>query len=175
LGVKPRRGRVELATIDPSEKKGVTRRHIDDQNMAHEDHVCALQECLHAEGTRSVLIAKVRELAPPAVIDRRYGLINRFEAEIVKNGTTLVKLFLHISPEEQRRRRLARLKEPDKRWSSAAATSASVCIGTTTRSRTVLPSGVAQLQTPRGTSFPPTARGTGTGPCLRFSSRRWRR
>jgi polyphosphate kinase 2 (PPK2 family) len=63
-----------------------------------------------------VLIAKVKELAPPRVIDARYGIINRFEADIVKRGTVLVKLFLHISAEEQRDRLLARLKEADKQW-----------------------------------------------------------
>jgi polyphosphate kinase 2 (PPK2 family) len=55
------------------------------------------------------LIAKVRELAPPKVIEARYGIINRFEAELVKHGTRVVKLFLHISEEEQRARLLARL------------------------------------------------------------------
>jgi len=63
-----------------------------------------------------VLIAKVRELASPKVIDARYGIINRFEADLVKRGTTIVKLFLHISPEEQRSRLLARLGQPEKHW-----------------------------------------------------------
>jgi PPK2 family polyphosphate:nucleotide phosphotransferase len=63
-----------------------------------------------------VLIAKVRDLAPPDVIDNRYEIINRFEADIVKHGTVLIKLFLHISEDEQRDRLLARLKEPDKHW-----------------------------------------------------------
>ena len=63
-----------------------------------------------------VLIAKVRELVPLKVIEERYDIINRFEAGIVKQGTALVKVFLHISVEEQRGRLLARLKEPDKHW-----------------------------------------------------------
>jgi PPK2 family polyphosphate:nucleotide phosphotransferase len=63
-----------------------------------------------------VLIAKVRGLASPIVIGERYDLINRFEAEIVKNGTALLKVFLHISAEEQRERLLARLKNPAKNW-----------------------------------------------------------
>ena len=49
-----------------------------------------------------VLIAKVRELAPREEIERRYGAINEFEAEIVASGTTLIKCMLHISPEEQK-------------------------------------------------------------------------
>lgn len=63
-----------------------------------------------------VLIAKVRELAPPKVLAGRYELINRFEAGIIKQGTALVKVFLHISVEEQRARLLARLADPDRRW-----------------------------------------------------------
>jgi PPK2 family polyphosphate:nucleotide phosphotransferase len=63
-----------------------------------------------------VLIAKVRELVPLKVIEERYDIINRFEAGIVKQGTAIIKVFLHISAEEQRGRLLARLKEPDKHW-----------------------------------------------------------
>jgi PPK2 family polyphosphate:nucleotide phosphotransferase len=63
-----------------------------------------------------VLIARVHNLAPPAVIERRYEIINRFEKELVRTGTRVVKLCLHISYQEQRRRFLDRLKDPDKRW-----------------------------------------------------------
>jgi PPK2 family polyphosphate:nucleotide phosphotransferase len=63
-----------------------------------------------------VLIARVRGLAAQAVIERRYGQINRFERELVRSGMALVKLCLHISYDEQRRRLLERLKNPNKRW-----------------------------------------------------------
>jgi PPK2 family polyphosphate:nucleotide phosphotransferase len=63
-----------------------------------------------------VLIAKVKALAPAKVIQKRYALINRFEAAIVRGGTTIIKLYLHISEEEQRNRLLGRLNEPDKHW-----------------------------------------------------------
>jgi PPK2 family polyphosphate:nucleotide phosphotransferase len=63
-----------------------------------------------------VLIAKVRELAPPEEIERRYGAINEFEAELVAAGTTLIKCMLHISPEEQKQRLLDRLDDPTKHW-----------------------------------------------------------
>jgi PPK2 family polyphosphate:nucleotide phosphotransferase len=63
-----------------------------------------------------VLIAKVKELASPRVIDGRYDIINRFEAGIVKQGTVILKLFLNISADEQRDRLLARLRDPDKHW-----------------------------------------------------------
>jgi PPK2 family polyphosphate:nucleotide phosphotransferase len=63
-----------------------------------------------------VLIVRVHELAPPAVIERRYNLINAFEKQVVRSGTKIVKFCLHISYAEQRKRLLERLKDPDKRW-----------------------------------------------------------
>ena len=63
-----------------------------------------------------VLIARVHNLAPPDVIERRYGQINAFERELVKDGTKVVKFCLHISYQEQRRRLIDRLKDPDKHW-----------------------------------------------------------
>ncbi|TMC83034.1 MAG: polyphosphate kinase 2 family protein [Chloroflexi bacterium] len=63
-----------------------------------------------------VLIARVHNLAPDRVIERRYALINEFEKGLVRSGTTVVKLCLHISFAEQRARLIDRLKDPDKRW-----------------------------------------------------------
>lgn len=61
-------------------------------------------------------IAKVHNLAEPAVIDERYGLINDFEQEVAGSGITVLKCFLHISYDEQRQRMLDRLADPTKRW-----------------------------------------------------------
>ncbi len=63
-----------------------------------------------------VLIARVHNLAPKTVIERRYSLINDFERELVRGGTTVMKLCLHISYDEQRRRLIDRLEDPNKRW-----------------------------------------------------------
>lgn len=63
-----------------------------------------------------VLIVRVHELVPRATWQRRYATINRFEAGLVERGTTVVKVMLHISPEEQKRRLLRRLDRPDKHW-----------------------------------------------------------
>ncbi|HEU5474788.1 MAG TPA: PPK2 family polyphosphate kinase [Actinophytocola sp.] len=63
-----------------------------------------------------VLVARVNELVPPETIEARYDQINQFEAELAERGTTLVKCFLHISPEVQRERLIARLKNPAKQW-----------------------------------------------------------
>ncbi len=186
LKVRPNRGRINLAAIDPSHSHGVTRSWAEGRTLTYEDKVMALQEQLFAEHRRSVLIvlqgmdtsgkdgtirhalrgldpqgvrvvsfktptreerrhdflwrirrqlptpgevvifnrshyedvliAKVRDLAPRRVIDSRYGAINRFEAEIARRGTAIIKLWLHISVEEQQARLLARLRQPSKRW-----------------------------------------------------------
>ena len=63
-----------------------------------------------------VLIAHVHDLAKPPIIERRYGVINRFEKEVVRAGTKIVKICLHISYDEQRRRLIDRLRDPDKNW-----------------------------------------------------------
>jgi len=68
-----------------------------------------------------VLIGRVHGLAREQVIEKRYGEINDFEQEVSREGITLVKVFLHISPEEQRKRLLARLANPNKHWKFNAA------------------------------------------------------
>src|SRR3954447_13543081 len=63
-----------------------------------------------------VLIVRVHELAPAEEIERRYDAINAFEAELAAAGVTLVKCMLHISPQTQKERLLARLDDPTKHW-----------------------------------------------------------
>lgn len=63
-----------------------------------------------------VLIGRVRELAPADEIERRYGAVNDFEAELAAEGTTIVKVMLDISNAEQKARLQERLDRPDKRW-----------------------------------------------------------
>jgi PPK2 family polyphosphate:nucleotide phosphotransferase len=63
-----------------------------------------------------VLIARVHNLAEPPIIERRYEVINRFEKDLARHGTKVIKLCLDISYAEQRRRFLDRLEDADKRW-----------------------------------------------------------
>jgi PPK2 family polyphosphate:nucleotide phosphotransferase len=63
-----------------------------------------------------VLVARVKRLATAKEIESRYGEINRFEERLVGDQTTVVKVCLWISPEEQRRRLLSRLEDPTKMW-----------------------------------------------------------
>lgn len=68
-----------------------------------------------------VLIARVRGFAPPDEIERRYDAIREFESELVDSGTTVVKVFLHISADVQRERLLERLDDPRKHWKFSPA------------------------------------------------------
>ncbi|CAM3196024.1 Polyphosphate kinase 2 (PPK2) [Arthrobacter ulcerisalmonis] len=63
-----------------------------------------------------VLIHRVHGWADAAEIERRYEAINAFEAELAAAGTTVVKVMLHISADEQKERLLARLDDPSKHW-----------------------------------------------------------
>ena len=63
-----------------------------------------------------VLIQRVRGFAPPEEIERRYGAIAEFEKRIADEGVHIIKIMLHVSPEEQASRLLDRLDDPEKHW-----------------------------------------------------------
>jgi PPK2 family polyphosphate:nucleotide phosphotransferase len=63
-----------------------------------------------------VLIARVRALATPATIEKRYAAINDFESKLVAAGCDVIKVMLHISSDEQKARLMARLDDSTKRW-----------------------------------------------------------
>ena len=63
-----------------------------------------------------VLIGRVRSLASPSTIAKRYDSINAFEDKLVDSGTTVIKAMLHISPDKQKQRLLARLGDSTKHW-----------------------------------------------------------
>jgi PPK2 family polyphosphate:nucleotide phosphotransferase len=67
-----------------------------------------------------------RQQLPPEVVSKniwrqRYKQIRHFESHLVQNGTIVLKFFLHVSPEEQRRRMLERIDTPDKQWKFSLA------------------------------------------------------
>ena len=63
-----------------------------------------------------VLVVRVMGIAPRDVWERRYRHINEFERMLVDSGTQVVKLYLHISRQEQKRRLQERLDDPTKHW-----------------------------------------------------------
>ena len=63
-----------------------------------------------------VVTVGVMELAPEEVWRPRIGHIREFEHALTEDGTTIIKCYLHVSKEEQRKRLEARLANPEKRW-----------------------------------------------------------
>ena len=63
-----------------------------------------------------VLIVRVLDLVPKSVWSKRYDHIANFEQLLVDEGTTIIKVMLHISKEEQRERLQDRLDKPHKNW-----------------------------------------------------------
>jgi PPK2 family polyphosphate:nucleotide phosphotransferase len=67
----------------------------------------------HYEG---VLVERVHKLVPEEVWKSRYQQINHFERTLCEDGMTILKFYLHIDKDEQKKRLLDRLKDPTKRW-----------------------------------------------------------
>ena len=63
-----------------------------------------------------VVAVRVRKLAPEEVWRPRYEQICSFERLLTEEGTAVVKVFLHLSRDEQRRRLQERIDDPEKRW-----------------------------------------------------------
>lgn len=63
-----------------------------------------------------VLIVRVKKLMPEDVWRRRYQMINEFEHMLTLNNIMVLKFFLHISRDEQKRRLQSRLDDPAKHW-----------------------------------------------------------
>lgn len=63
-----------------------------------------------------VLVVRVHELVPQAQWEQRYDQINAFEKEVADAGTTIVKVAMFVSLDEQKRRLRERLERPDKFW-----------------------------------------------------------
>lgn len=63
-----------------------------------------------------VLVVRVHELVPADELDQRYDEINAFESELIEAGTSIVKVAMFVSLDEQKARLTERLQRPDKFW-----------------------------------------------------------
>ena len=68
-----------------------------------------------------VLVVRVHRLVPKDVWSKRYDQINDFESMLAANGVKILKFFLHISKDEQKKRFLQRIDDPDRRWKISEA------------------------------------------------------
>jgi PPK2 family polyphosphate:nucleotide phosphotransferase len=95
--------------------------------QAH-DYLWRIHAALPARGTigvfnrshyEDVVAVRMNELAPEAVWSRRPSHIREWERMLVDEGTSLVKVFLNVSRDEQRARFQERIDDPSKRWKFA--------------------------------------------------------
>ena len=94
------------------------------EELAH-DYLWRVHNAVPARGNigifnrshyEDVLIVRVHQLVPKAVWARRYRQINDFERMLTENGVTILKFYLNISKEEQKRRLEQRLHDPTRNW-----------------------------------------------------------
>ena len=94
------------------------------EDLAH-DYLWRIHKAVPATGMigifnrshyEDVLVVRVEKLAPEKEWRQRYDQINGFEKYLTETGTTILKFFLHISPEEQKKRFKERLEDPKKQW-----------------------------------------------------------
>ena len=109
-----------------------------------------------------------------ALFDERYHSIRALERHLTANGTRIVKIFLHISKDEQGRRLLERLDAPDKTWKATRADSRSETTGRTTSAPTNTHWRRPVSPTLPGTSFRTTTNRTRGCSSLKSSSTRWK-
>ncbi len=63
-----------------------------------------------------VLVVRVKKMVEAEVWRARFKMINEWESMLSLNNTAIIKFFLHISKNEQKRRLESRLREPEKNW-----------------------------------------------------------
>ncbi|MFV0258822.1 MAG: polyphosphate kinase 2 family protein [Acidimicrobiales bacterium] len=110
--------------VDPSGVRVASFKKPTEVELAH-DFLWRVHQQVPADGElvifnrshyEDVLVVRVDELVPESRWSGRYQHIVNFEQLLTDEGTTIVKLFLHISRDEQRERLQDRLDDPGKHW-----------------------------------------------------------
>lgn len=113
-----------LTGVNPQGCRIVSFKQPDAGELAH-DYLWRVHAVCPARGElgifnrshyEDVVVARARELAPKSVWSRRSRHIREFERMLSDEGTTIVKVLLHISRDEQLRRLQERLANPEKTW-----------------------------------------------------------
>jgi PPK2 family polyphosphate:nucleotide phosphotransferase len=113
-----------VGQMDPQGVKYTALKAPTDEEKQH-DFLWRIRKGLPAPGQVGVfdrshyedaLIVRVHDLVPREVWRHRYAEINEFEREVAATETTIVKVMLHVSEEEQKARLLQRLERSDKHW-----------------------------------------------------------
>jgi PPK2 family polyphosphate:nucleotide phosphotransferase len=113
-----------MSGINPRDCRVVSFKRPSDEELDH-DFLWRIHKACPARGEigvfnrshyEDVVIVRVHNLVPEKVWSLRYDQINSFEANLGANGTRIIKFFLHISKDEQKKRLEARLSDPVKNW-----------------------------------------------------------
>jgi PPK2 family polyphosphate:nucleotide phosphotransferase len=114
-----------FAALSPSGTRVTAFRAPTQEELAH-DFLWRIERALPVPGQigifnrshyEDVVVVRVKELVPRETWSERFGRINEFERSLLEErGISVLKIFLHISPDEQRERLLARLDDPHKQW-----------------------------------------------------------
>lgn len=119
--------RTMFSGVSPMGVSAVAFKSPTDEELAH-DYLWRVHQHVPVKGQiaifnrshyEDVLITKVQGWIDDKECKRRYAQINDFERMLAETGTVIVKVFLHISKEEQRERLQQRLDDPDKQWKFA--------------------------------------------------------
>src|SRR5580704_1777547 len=130
-----------MSGVNPQGVKVQAFKEPSSQELAH-DFMWRTNRCLPARGKigifnrshyEEVLVVRVhpeileKQRLPPSLVggkkfwDHRLEAIADFERYLARQGTVVLKFFLNLSKEEQKRRFLSRLDEPDKNWKFSSA------------------------------------------------------
>jgi PPK2 family polyphosphate:nucleotide phosphotransferase len=113
-----------LAEVNPQGVRVVSFKKPTDEELDH-DFLWRVHARVPAEAEmvvfnrshyEDVLIVRVHNLVPATTWKKRYDQINDFERMLSENGTTVLKFFMHISKDEQRKRLQSRIDDRTKRW-----------------------------------------------------------
>lgn len=116
-----------FSRVDPQGVRVVSFKKPSEEDLAH-DFLRRIH--LHTPATgkiaifnrshyEDILAVRVKKLFPDEVWQRRYKHVINFEELLAEEGTTIIKLFLHISKDEQKCRLESRLADPERNWKFA--------------------------------------------------------
>ena len=121
--------RTVMGPMNPQSCKVTSFKGPTDEELAH-DFLWRIHRFVPRKGEvrifnrshyEDVLIVRVHNLVPKSLWSARFEQINNFEKTLVENDIHVIKFFLHISKEEQRKRLQERLDDPTKHWKADPA------------------------------------------------------
>jgi PPK2 family polyphosphate:nucleotide phosphotransferase len=113
-----------MSAFNPQSCKAIAFKEPSQEDLSH-DYIWRVHKIVPAKGEigvfnrshyEDVLGVKVHELVSESTLSQRYLQINNFEKYLYENNIRIIKLFLYISKDEQKKRLEKRIKDPLKQW-----------------------------------------------------------